>query len=63
MMEDPSTWSACEKLIAKTISEHHNHQKDGVIGYSLVRSIYNALKEGGYIMEIRKKYEDQTSDI
>lgn len=54
-MENPDTWTECEKLIAKTISSYHEAQRDGYIGYSLTRRIYLALKEAGYIIEIRRK--------
>lgn len=56
-MENPASWGECQKLIAKVIDENDENMRSDnpAIGYSLVSQIYYALKEAGYIIEIRRK--------
>jgi hypothetical protein len=58
-MENPNTWTDCQKLIHKIIQDYTSLKEVGYVGYSLPTQIYMALKEAGYIMEIRKKYEKE----
>lgn len=54
-MENPNTWGKVKNTIADAIEQNNKDNKDGLIGYSLITKIYNALKEKGYVVEDTKE--------
>jgi hypothetical protein len=50
-MENPATWGKAEKVIDQAHKDYWKARKDGVIGWSLIHTIAEALREAGLLRD------------
>ena len=57
-MENPATWNEIQKTIDEAIRSHEENMRDRIYGYSLVTTIYRALRDKGQLnLELTRKEE------
>jgi hypothetical protein len=61
-MENPATWTEPVKVISKAIGDWITQMNEEIVGYSEPMFIYRALKEAGFIIEIKKNPTNMGGD-
>lgn len=51
MAENPADWNRAEKIISETIHDHEEARAAGMVGFTIVKRIANALRAAGYKIE------------